>query len=503
MASIGKQSVSSSILIYIGFLVGAVNTLTFTNKAFFTPDQYGFTRIMFDIGLTLFALANLGSIAILNKFYPYYRDRLPAKERDLFGKMTIMAIIGFIVVAVIFYFSRGIILRKTIANSPMVMEYFYLFYPFTFFLLLFSLLEAQAWNLHASVATTFLKELVLRLLTSLIVGLFILKLLNYDQFILLFSLLYGIITVALFVYLRKKYDLTFTIKTSYVTQKMATKMVPYATFVTAISCFSILGRTLDTLFIMSKDTSGLANVGVFSYITYLTALMEAPQRSIIAASLPVIAQAWKDKDLGRISRIYKKSAINMLLFAGFMYGLIALSFADSITLLSQDPAYAQGYVVFLILGFTKVMEVGTGVNSQIILTSRYWRMDLVTTVALVVVLIPLNYFLINAYGLTGVALATLIAYSIFNIARFVFIWVKFGMQPFTMATLYALGLFVVNYYIASWIFSDNPLLQTFLRSGVFTLLSAVMIIKLNVSEDVNKGYGMILARATKLLGRKG
>ncbi|HEY0612963.1 MAG TPA: lipopolysaccharide biosynthesis protein, partial [Chitinophaga sp.] len=98
MGTIRKQSILSSIIIYTGFLVGAINTWFFTTGNHFTEAEFGLTRVMFDISQTFFALANLGAITILYRFYPYYRDLLPLRQRDLFGKMMLLALVGFIVV---------------------------------------------------------------------------------------------------------------------------------------------------------------------------------------------------------------------------------------------------------------------------------------------------------------------------------------------------------------------------------------------------------------------
>jgi O-antigen/teichoic acid export membrane protein len=40
-------------------------------------------------------------------------------------------------------------------------------------------------------------------------------------------------------------------------------------------------------------------VGLFTFAQYLTSLIQAPQRSIVAASVAHLSQAWKDKDLAK------------------------------------------------------------------------------------------------------------------------------------------------------------------------------------------------------------
>jgi O-antigen/teichoic acid export membrane protein len=492
MGIIRKQSIVSSIIIYTGFVVGALNTWFFTSH-YFTPEQYGLTRVIFDIGQTFFALANLGTIPIMYRFYPYYRDRLPLGKRDLFAKMLLIGLLGFVILCIASFFFKDLIVEKYGTNSPLLVQYFYVIYPFTFFFLIFSLLEAQAWNHFSSIATNFFKELVMRLVTTFFILLFIFHLFNFTGFINAFAFLYAFTSLGLLIYLVKKHQIAFTLKTSVMTRRMAKKMLPFGIFFFLASFFTILAKTFDTLLISS--VLGLTHTGVFSFSSYLTSVIEGPQRGLISISTPVIAQAWKDKDMGRIERIYKQSSINMLIFAGFLFGLIWLNLHNAFDIFKLDPEYLKGETVLLLLGITKVVELGTGVNAQIIATSRYWRVDLLSTVFLLLMLIPLNYLLIKKFGINGVALGTLIAYVLFNVVRFTFIWVKFKMQPFNWRTLLAIGILFVNYLIAHYLVRvSNPFVEALLQSVVYVGLTAILLIACKVSEDVDRLYRIVLQK---------
>ena len=48
MGTIRKQTIISSILVYIGFFIGAVNMYFYTKDGSFTPEQFALTRIFFD-----------------------------------------------------------------------------------------------------------------------------------------------------------------------------------------------------------------------------------------------------------------------------------------------------------------------------------------------------------------------------------------------------------------------------------------------------------------------
>jgi len=92
MATIRKQSIYSSLFIYAGFVFGAINVLYFFPK-YFTPEQFGLTRILMDIALIFSTLCTAGMMPIAFKFSPFYKHHLPRQKNDLFTLTFLVAII--------------------------------------------------------------------------------------------------------------------------------------------------------------------------------------------------------------------------------------------------------------------------------------------------------------------------------------------------------------------------------------------------------------------------
>jgi len=80
MSTIRKQSIYSSLYIYAGFAIGAFNVL-FLFPKFFTPEEFGLTRILMDISMILSMICTAGTLPVAMKFYPYYKHYLP-KEKN-------------------------------------------------------------------------------------------------------------------------------------------------------------------------------------------------------------------------------------------------------------------------------------------------------------------------------------------------------------------------------------------------------------------------------------
>ncbi|MFZ2782830.1 MAG: lipopolysaccharide biosynthesis protein, partial [Sediminibacterium sp.] len=70
MGTIRKQTIISSILVYFGFFLGAINTYFYSMNGSFAPEEYALTRIFFDFAQNISAFGALGVIPVIHKFYP-------------------------------------------------------------------------------------------------------------------------------------------------------------------------------------------------------------------------------------------------------------------------------------------------------------------------------------------------------------------------------------------------------------------------------------------------
>ena len=473
MATIRKQAIISGILMYAGFGVGAINILFFTK--FFTENQYGLTRVFIDFGQTMFAFGSLGVVSVLYKFYPYYKDNLSDKKNDLLTWILCASLIGFTIVTIAGYVFEPLIIRKFGNKSPLFLTYYYWVFPFGFGILLFGIMEGFSLSLKNAVLPTFLKEILLRVLTFLIIILYYFKVISFPTFIHLFSFTYLGIGLVIIGYLIKIQKLHINFNVSFVSKRFWKKIVSLQSFFYAGTIILILKDTIDGILIAS--IKGTADLGIFALAQYIASLVQAPQRSLLNVSVGIISQAWKEKDLTEINRVYTRSCINMFIMSVFVYGNVVLNTVSAIHVLGLKPSYLAGVEAMMVLGLMRVIDAGTGVNNIVIQTSNRWRFDFYSGLVLLVLIMPLNYFLIKQYGIIGSAYAQLISFVIYNIIRFEFIRRTFNMQPFNSKTVYSILLaataFAMAYflgnYLQGWvgIFSRSIIFSGLMVGGVF------------------------------------
>lgn len=497
MGIIQRQSIKSSVIITAGFFLGAFNIMVIAPKIL-SADELGLTRIVTDVGLTLATFCTLGCVSIIYKFFPFYKNYLPAKKNDLPFITLMVCIAGLLLSLGIGYLLRNVVIRKYSSKSPLFVEYSYLVYPFCFFLLMYMWLESFAWSYQKTVLSNTLKEVLPRVLFSLLLVLIAMGLINLPVFMVVFSLSYLLPSVILFWLLRKNDGFQLTPHISPVTRRLKFRMANFGIYMFGAQFLNLLSKTSDTFIISAKADRGLTDAAVFTLATYIVTLMEIPQRSINAISIPIISESWMKKDMKNIQHIYNRSVSNMLTVGLLMFALLFLNAGNMAAYLGKDY-HGIEQVVFL-MGLAKLIDLGTGANGIIIGTSSFWRVELTSNVIYTVLALPLNYILISYFGLLGAAYANLGSQVIYNIIRYAFLWYKFGLQPYTFKHL-AIILITASVVTPLFIYMpefDSVVVDAVVNTALFCMAFVPLAYILKISEEMNKMINKQLLKIKQL-----
>ncbi len=493
MATIRKQSIYSSLFIYAGFAIGALNVMYFF-PTFFTPEQFGLTRIIMDVALIFSTICSAGALPITFKFSPYYQHHLPKEKNDLMTMILLYTAFCCAILIVVFPYITPWALRKFGKNSPYLIEYFHYVLPLTISLVIFAVLEVFTWMIKKTIVSNFLKEFLFRMLTTLLILLWIMGIItDFKDFTLLYSCLQYISAGVLVVVLYKSKVFTFVFKPSNLTKRLRGIMIKFGSAYFLSAVLNIIAKTNDTLIIASQSAGGLVDTAIFTIATYLITVMDVPQRSLISASILQISEAWKNHDMEKLDRLYKKTALNLLIFAAGIMGIIIIN--SSLLLHILGPTYKLLPLLMVILGFSKLIDLGTGLNSQILQLSKHWRIDLFTNMFFVVISIILNYFLTRKFGIIGTAIGGLIAIICYNFIRFIYIKRIYKLQPFTYKNALTIGAAVslmgLSYLIPS---TNNIWVDGIIKTALFAFSFAFFIIRFNISIDLTELYQSLLKK---------
>jgi O-antigen/teichoic acid export membrane protein len=492
MGIIRNQSIKSTVITYIGFGIGGVYLYLLTKL---DPNLAGLTRFFLSVAAIIFAFANLGSVTMMNKFYPYYRDQLAPKNRDILGLVIISCTIGFLLCIVASILFQDLVVKKFGTKSIYVVQYYYFLIPFSLGYLVFTAFEHFSYNQYKSIPPIFLKEVALRVINMILVILFMSSILGVTGFIWGYTFTYCAIALALTWYLYRQRDLIFSFRISKVTRRLSRKMITFSGMIYASSLFSVIASNIDNLSISS--IIGLGHAFVYEIAVYATTLMLIPQRSIISIAIPVLAKAWKDKNIPAIQSLYSRSSATMLTYAILIYMLIWLNMDAGWAILQLKEVFYLAQPVIIVMGAMRVIDMSFGVNSQIIGTSNYWRVELFSNIVQFCIMIPTNVIFIKSFGMMGAAYANFISITVFSFIRFGFLYYKFKLQPYTWKSFFILLAGVIAFGICYLIHIKNPWISVIVRTALFTGLFLGPVLIFGLSKDVTEAYHMVMGRLRK------
>jgi O-antigen/teichoic acid export membrane protein len=486
MGTIRRQTIISSLVIYIGFAIGLLNIYFFTKEGLFTAADYGLISIFMPIATLMMAFASMAMPSYVFKFYPYYNDNLPPRKSDMLTWALLIGVTGFLLVMIAGWFFKDLVIRKYSQNAPQLVSYYYWIFPMGLGLTIYTILEAYTWNLHKPALANFSREVLWRLLITVLIALFIYGVIkDFDLFIKLYAFTYPAIAIFLFSYLIITKKIHFTFSVSRVTRRFFKKIISLCIFVYSGVLIFTISQVFDSMVIASVLTNGIDKAGIFGIAQIMTSVIQAPQRSIIAVSIPHLSKAWKDKNMALLQKIYQRSSINLLLFSCAIFLLIALNYREAVQTFGLKDAYLQGFSAFILLGLTRIIDLGTGVNAQIIGTSTSWRFELISGAILLTFMLPLTYILAKQFDIMGPALANLISITIYNIVRIAFLWKKFRLFPFTIQSVYTILVAAVCYVACYFTFLQvHGFWGLVFRSIVFITLYGTATIYFRLSPDI-------------------
>jgi O-antigen/teichoic acid export membrane protein len=361
-------------------------------------------------------------------------------------------------------------------------------------ILFFTLFEAHAWSRRKAALSNALKELVMRLLTTLLILAFGTGLVGFGPFVGMYAWIYTVPLAWLVFALVRSGGFPIVPRFSRVTRRLWKRMASFSLFILAGALLNVVARTNDTIILASQSSGGLSDAAVFTIATYLVTVMDVPQRTLISTATPYISDAWKLRDLPRIGSLYHKTSLTLMITGIGIFSVVLLNIRDAERFLG--PAYASLGMVVLVSGIGKLIDLSTGLNSQVLLLSKHWKLDFLTNLLLVALSIPLNYWLTRRFGLMGPAYGNLIALTVYNGTRFLMIWRLFRLQPFTRRHLAALAAGAAC-LAAVGLLPDtgNLYANVALRTLVFSLLFGWLIVRFRVSDDIN---GLFLSLRERL-----
>ena len=488
MGIIIRQSVQNTIISYLGVALGFVTTILLYPNILST-EQYGLTRVLLSLSVVMTQLANLGVNNTIIRFFPYFKNKEENHHGFLFVSVVI-PLIGFLIIGILFVLFKESFVDYFSDRSELLVDYYWYLLPLAFFMLYFNVLNYFVRALYDTVTASFLNDVFIRILVVVLLIIYIFEWITFEQFMILFVVNYGIILLILFGHTLIRKNVSFRPDFEFLSRPLLKKMFNYSIYAFWGGVASILVSNIDI--IMLSLLAGLEETGIYAIAFYVGSVILVIRQAIYKISAPIIATAFKDEDYELIHDIYKRSALNQIIGGGLLFCGIVANLDNLMSLLPE--AYAGGAMVIILIAAANLFDMSTGLNGAIILNSKYYRFDLYSTIFLFIITVFLNYLLIPQYGILGAAIGTATAIFLYNLIKVLFVWVRFSMQPFKWQMLWIILIgtlvLILSFQIGT---IGNIYFDILIRSAAITIIYLTPILGMNISEDLNKLVGNIIA----------
>lgn len=499
MGIIIRQSIKTTAISYIGFVIGYVNTL-FLFPLVLTKEQIGLTRLLISVSFLFATFASLGAGNIPTRFFPYFRDE-SKQHNGILPFILSIGMTGFALFIVVFFLLKDVIFSIYSKNSPLLLDYFYYFIPFTLIVVLTTIFDSYLIVQQKPILPTLVREILMRLLLMLGLTAVYFGFFNFNNFADSIIIYYLVGLLILILYIKREKILFLKPDRAILKSPHFKEMLVFAGFVIMGNASATIIANIDSL--MLSAYIGLGSAGIYTIAFFIAAVIEIPKRSISQVVIPIVSQANKDGDIPKLSEVYKKTSLNQLIIGGLIFLGIWCNIDNIFKLIPNGEIYAPGKWVVFYIGLSKLFDMATGVNQEIVGTSKFYKVDLFFYLFLAAIAVVTNLIFIPKYGITGAAIASAISIFLFNTIRFFFLLYAYKIQPFSLNTIKVLLIFLFTFFVSYFISSmQNFILDLIVRSLVIIIIFGGLVLTLNVSEDVKIVVNSILMRIKDIFNIK-
>jgi len=490
MGIIIKQGIKNSIYTYLGFALGAFNTMILM-PAVMLKEQMGLIQSITSYTNIFTAFFTLGMPLALVKFYNEYKAK--GQQSALLFYTLIIPLIAFGAFTIFYFVFRSQFLALvTKDDSKLIYEYFDLMIAMTFSSLIFEIFVSVLKNYFITEAPVFLKELLLRILNTVVLVLCYLHVYDYHTLVYLYAAIFTSLGIILAIYSFVKVPFSFN-DIKQLSGKRA--VINYGAYTLLNVGITYLVFQLDI--VMIQKYLGLAPLAIYAIALNISVLVQLPQRSLLPIMHGVIARAFYDNNMQELESVYKKSALVMTIAGGFMISLIILGLSPLLNIL-LPPDYTEGLMtVIVILCVAKYVDMFFGFNGYIIIQSPFYRFEVWSGIVLLAICIILNILLIKPLGINGAAMATVLGFLIYNLMRVWYVYSKFKIIPFTKETIKSVLIIFIPLILIYQIPFPDDLQSGIIKSIFYVATAGAGIIFFKPSEDIHRFILRIIGSVRK------
>uniref|UniRef100_UPI004049A407 lipopolysaccharide biosynthesis protein n=1 Tax=Flavobacterium sp. TaxID=239 RepID=UPI004049A407 len=488
MGIVINQSIKNTVITFLGFGIGAINTL-FMYPYFLGKEYFGLTGYVLSAANILYPIMSFGIQNTLIKFFNE-NNKTEEELNSYITYMLFLPLIFIIPLLLLFYFNYNSIAAYESQNNSIIFNFVWLVPIIGIFMGYFEIFYAWLRAHMKSVFGSFVKEVFVRILITILLFAVYFNYITPSDFIYSLLFVYGISLLLVIYYANKVRKIVFFFKVP----KESKAILTYTIYI--ILSAGIANMLLDIDKYMIKYYMKIDNIAYYSVAIYIALVISVPSRAMHQIIYPITAKLMSENKWDELNELYKKTSITLQVIGGLIFLGILVNINQLYLLLPSN--YSQGLFVVFVIGLSKYFDLILGNNNAIIFNSKYYKTILLLGLLLVCLIVILNIYFIPNFGLNGAALATLIAITLYSFSKLLFVVFKMKLFPFTMNTLKSFGILIGTFCLFYfWNFNFHPIINIGLKSILITLFYLSVNYYLKLSSDVNMLIDKILNKFRK------
>ncbi|WP_315544076.1 oligosaccharide flippase family protein [Capnocytophaga leadbetteri] len=477
MGIVLRQSFKNVVATYFGFAIGALNTL-FLFIYFLSKAQYGLVSYVTSTATILSPFISFGVHNTWVRYYSAYTDRQEQAKLNLM--LCFLPLLVILPATLLGSMAYEQIAQWLSAKNSEVRPYIWLIFLTAVAMAYFEIAYAWMRVQLKTVFGNFLKEVFHRVGVMLLLVAIYFGVIDFHQFM---WGVFGVYTLRMLLmmvtafYVRRP---TF----SWGLPQGKKEVFLYSLFI--ILSGSVASLLMDIDKFMLNQYLPIGEIAVYNVAIFTATVIAIPYRSMYQIVSPLTAQFMNQGKAKELSDLYKRSTINTY-FVSMVICVLIIVNAQQCYALLPDKDYSTGLGVLIIISVVKLSDALVGFNNAVLLNSPYYRTVLFLGVFLVIGTVLMNMWLIPLYGINGAGIATLIAFTSYNLLKSVFVYRKYGLQPFYKETLQTslFGIITIGGFFF-WDFPFHPIVNISLKSLLVGVLSVFFLLKFNLSQELVK-----------------
>lgn len=459
-----KQAFWFTLINYLGIAIGVLSTV------FIYPndkDFLGKVGFVDSIAQMLFPIFVFGGAQALIHFYP----NLSEENKTKLFKYGITTILSIAVAVLIALFIGQFAIEWDKYN------YLFFAFPLALALALIELFKRQSANIQKIAVPTFYEKIIPKIALPIVFILVLAQFFSKSKGLMVFIGFYFLLLVLLAQFLFRYFSIKGNWQFQSLFQSIAKKEYYNYCFYSFLGSFgSFLAFRIDGFMIplfLDFDDNGAYRIAV-----NLASALAIPATGLFTIYAPKVSSWIKNQEFEILKMKYIETSKLLFFIGALFFGCILVGIEPFFSLLPTADKLIASIPVIYILGANVLFNMATGFNSEIISYSQYYRFNIIAVLVLVFVNIILNYvFLTHTdFGISGVAFASFISMTLFNVSKLMFIYKKIGIIPFDRN--YALLIIVMGIIIVTGVLLpsfNNLWVETIAKVSFIFILSLVVV----------------------------